>query len=79
MRKPKVKNKYNLKPKDIQKAIILDHDRLHKPPFWRNDIIQAWCLLEDTCKSEKDFEYGTYNSYCISNFSINNFRSIFMQ
>lgn len=44
MRKPRVKNKYNLKPKDIQKAVILDHDRLHKPPFWRNNVVQAWCL-----------------------------------
>ena len=37
-------NKYNLKVKDIQKAIILDYDKLHKSPFWRNDIIKAWCL-----------------------------------
>lgn len=44
MRKPKVENKYNLKPKDIQKAIVLNYDRLHKPPFWRNDVVQAWCL-----------------------------------
>lgn len=44
MRKPKVANKYNLKPKDIEKAVILDYERLHQPPFWRNDIIQSWCL-----------------------------------
>lgn len=44
MRKPRVKNKYNLKPKDIEKAVILDYDKLHKPPFWRNDVVQAWCL-----------------------------------
>lgn len=46
MRKPKVKNKYNLKPKDIQKATILDHERLRHQPFWRNDVIGAWCLSE---------------------------------
>ncbi len=46
MRKPKVENKYNLKPKDIQKAIVLDYERLHKPPFWRNNVVQAWCLSE---------------------------------
>ena len=28
MRKPKVENKYNLKPKDIQKATIIDYDKL---------------------------------------------------
>ena len=44
IRKPKVENKYNLKPKDIEKAVILDYDRLHQSPFWRNDVVQAWCL-----------------------------------
>lgn len=44
MRKPRVENKYNLKPKDIQKAVILDRERLQQPPFWRNDVINAWCL-----------------------------------
>lgn len=44
MRKPRIENKYNLKPKDIQKAVILDYDKLHKPPFWRNNVVQAWCL-----------------------------------
>ena len=44
MRDPKVANKYNLKPRDIQRAVILDHDRLTQPPFWRNDIVKAWCL-----------------------------------
>ena len=44
MRKPKIENKYNLKPKDIEKSVILDYDRLHQPPFWRNNVVQAWCL-----------------------------------
>lgn len=44
MRKPNVKNKHNIKPKDIQKATILDYSKLHQPPFWRNDVVQAWCL-----------------------------------
>ena len=48
MRKPKVENKYNLKPKDIQKAIILDYERLKQPPFWRNNVVQAWCLSDGT-------------------------------
>lgn len=46
MRKPKILNKYNLKPKDIQKATILNYDRLHEHPFWRNDVVQAWCLSD---------------------------------
>ena len=65
MRKPKVENKYNLKPKDIQKAVILDYDKLHKHPFWRNDVVQAWCLSETTIKNRKDDEYGCYNEYWI--------------
>lgn len=40
----KVENKYNLKPKDIQRAIILKPEALHEPPFWRNNVIHAWCL-----------------------------------
>ena len=44
MREPKVKNKYNLKPKDIQNATVLDFERLKQPPFWRNDVVGAWCL-----------------------------------
>ena len=65
MRKPKVENKYNLKPKDIQKAVILNYDKLHKSPFWRNDVVQAWCLSETTIKNRKDDEYGCYNEYWI--------------
>lgn len=45
MRRPKIENKYNLKPKDIEKAVILDYNRLHQSPFWRNDVVQAWCLV----------------------------------
>lgn len=62
MRKPRVENKYNLKPKDIQKAVILDYDRLHKPPFWRNEVVQAWCLSDGTGKGY----FGDWmNSYWI--------------
>ena len=50
MRKPRVENKYNLKPKDIQKATILDYGRLKQPPFWRNNIINAWCLSDGSGK-----------------------------
>ena len=61
MRKPKVKNKYNLKPKDIQKATILDFERLKRPPFWRNNVIGAWCLSDGTGKGL----YGHIDSYWI--------------
>ena len=62
MRRPKIKNKYNLKPKDIEKAVILDYDRLHQSPFWRNDVVQAWCL---TGGSGKGFYGDWIDSYWI--------------
>lgn len=61
MRKPKVINKYNLKPKDIQKATILDFERLKQPPFWRNNVVSAWCLSDGTGKGL----YGNIDSYWI--------------
>lgn len=65
IRKPNVENKYNLKPKDITRAIILKPESLTKPPFWRNNVVQAWCLSESSAQSKKDWEYGTYNEYWI--------------
>lgn len=44
MRKPNVKNKYNLKPKDIQKSKVLNKEALMRAPFWRNDVVSAYCL-----------------------------------
>lgn len=60
MRTPKVENKYNLKPKDIQKAKILKPDRFKKAPFWRNNIINAYCLSGNVCPHKKD-PYGTFD------------------
>ena len=65
MRKPTVENKYNLKPKDIEKARIVDYEKIRMKPFWRNDVVKAGCLSETTCKNSKDFEFGTYNEYWI--------------
>lgn len=61
MRSPRVKNKYNLKPNDIKKAIIIDKERLMQPPFWRNDIINAWCLSDGAGKGV----YGYFDTYWI--------------
>ena len=54
MRKPNEKNKYKLKPSDIRKMIILKKDRLRKYPFWRNDVIHAWCLSDSAGKGYSD-------------------------
>lgn len=61
MRKPKVENKYNLKPKDIEKAIVLLPDRLKEEPFWRNNVVNAWCLSGGAGKGL----YGHFSSYWI--------------
>lgn len=60
-----VENKYHIKPADIRKLKVLDFDRIKQPPFWRNDIIHAYCLSGYTIHDFKDYEYGTYNEYWI--------------
>lgn len=62
IRKPRIENKYNLKPKDIENAVILDYDRLHQSPFWRNNVVKAWCL---TGGSGKGFYDDWMDSYWI--------------
>ena len=65
MRKPRVENKYNLKPKDIERAEVLDRDRLKEEPFWRNDVVKAWCLSE-WFGDEDDRKFGSGNEYDIA-------------
>lgn len=65
MREPLVRNKYGIKPKDIEKAIIINKEKLKQEPFWRNEGVQAYCLSDNTIKNSKDSEFGTYNSYWI--------------
>lgn len=65
MRKPKVKNKYNLKVKDIRNLKILDKSKIKEPLFWRNNAVNAWCISGNTSKSWEDRRFGTYNSYWI--------------
>jgi len=45
MRKPTVKNKYNLTMAKIRKLKIVDRSKVGKPLFWRNDVIGAWCIV----------------------------------
>jgi len=59
-----VKNKYNLKPSDINKLVILDRSQIKEPMFWRNNVIQAYCILKEF-GSPADFKFGTENSVWI--------------
>lgn len=44
MRKPKIENRYNLKPADIKNLIVKDQSKIKEPLFWRNNVINAWCI-----------------------------------
>lgn len=44
MREPKIENKYNLKPSDVGRMVVVDRSKLKEPLFWRNDVINAWCI-----------------------------------
>ena len=65
MRTNRIENKYHLKPKDIQKAIVLDKERLKERPFWRNDEIGAWCLSASTIKSAIEADVCAFDEYWI--------------
>ena len=54
MRKPKIENKYNIRPEDLNRAEVIDRDRITRTPFWRNDLIKAWCLSGTTAKNASE-------------------------
>jgi hypothetical protein len=64
MRKPRVKNKYNLTIPQIKKLVIKDRSQVCAPLFWRNNVISAWCI-SGHAGSDADEEYGTDNTYWI--------------
>ncbi len=64
MRKPKVKNKYNLTMKKINNLKIGDESKICEPLFWRNNIVGAWCISKDI-GTDADKRYGTDNSFWI--------------
>jgi len=55
--KTKVKNKYNLKPSDINKLVILDRSEIDEA-CWRNNVIEAYVLSKRIGSIKDDF-YGT--------------------
>lgn len=60
-RKPAVENKYNLTILKIKRLKIADRSLIREPLFWRNDVIQAWCISEEVIPSK----YGDETSYWI--------------
>ena len=65
MRKPKVKNKYNLTVQDLKRLRVGNREKLCEPLFWRNNVVNAWCISGTTIKNRKDDEFGTYDEFWI--------------
>ena len=65
LRKPKIKNKYNLTMSDVRKLKVINRNAICEPKFWRNNAINAWCISGNTIKCQADDEFGTYNSFWI--------------
>ena len=63
MRKPTVKNKYNLTMKDCRHLAVKDRSKICEPLFWRNNVVNAWCISGSTAKNSKDYEYGCCNEF----------------
>lgn len=49
-------NKYGLTPKTI-KNLIPNRDKIQEKPFWRNDVISAWCLSDNTIHHAESIVY----------------------
>ena len=62
MRKPRIPNKYDLTPAKIRK-LKYDRSKIGEPVFWRNNVINAWCITRDTAKDGNDYTFGTYDSF----------------
>lgn len=55
-------NKYDLTPKLVRR-LVPNRTKITEKPFWRNDVISAWCISGSTAKSSEDEIYGAYDEY----------------
>ena len=62
-------NKYGLTPKTITN-LIPNRDKIQEKPFWRNDIISAWCLSGNTIHHSEDIVYSVYDEYWLGVYDI---------
>ena len=37
-------NKYKLTPASLKKYVVGDRSKISEPLFWRNNVINAWCI-----------------------------------
>lgn len=62
MREPRVQNIYGLTVPMIR-TLQVDRSKITGAPFWRNNVINAWCLSGSTAKCAADEEFGTTDEY----------------
>lgn len=60
MRKPVIKNKYNLEIADVNKAIVIKPDALKEEPFWRNDQLNCYTVSQVIGNAEFGDEHEFY-------------------
>lgn len=55
-------NKYNLTMPLLRKNLYVKNEEgIKKNPFWRNDVIQAWCVSGGTIGEENEYWLGIYD------------------
>lgn len=59
----KALNKYNLTVADIRKLKVDRSKLTEENGFWRNNVINAWCISGTTAKTEEDDFLGTCDEY----------------
>ena len=66
-------NKYNLTIAKLKKYKILNRDLIKEPLFWRNNIINAWCINK-IIGTNDDRYFGTDSEYWIGIYDNNKFK-----
>lgn len=64
MRKPQVPNIYGLTVPMV-KELRVDRSKITEKPFWRNNVISAWCLTGTTAKCAADEEFCTTDEFWV--------------
>ncbi|MBQ5616839.1 MAG: hypothetical protein IIU90_03685 [Bacteroidaceae bacterium] len=62
MREPTVPNIYGLTI-PIIRQLRVDRSKITGEPFWRNNVINAWCLSGSTAKCAADDEFCATDEY----------------
>lgn len=66
-------NKYNLTIAKLKKYKVLNRSLIKAPLFWRNNIINAWCINK-IIGTNDDRHFGTDSEYWIGIYDDNKFK-----